>query len=97
MIRIMKSEDSKQPFYVLNTGLNGEVLRVSELFKKKQKCYKNILADIQANYRGCKKVRIWDDTVPRSEPFYGTLEELAKKAGVELLAKASIKIPAKKV
>lgn len=82
MIIIRHTVSAKNPFSVRHTGKNGEPLKSSETLSSKKNCYKNILADLTENYKGCNGVWIEDTTID-AEPVFYAIGVLKQKAGVK--------------
>lgn len=84
MIIIKQTQTKKgRAFHVVNTGDNREILKPTESFPRKQKCWVNILADTK-NYFGCTGVYVQDDSLPGKRKGFTTfcsIEVLKKKAG----------------
>ncbi len=84
MILIKKSsKKNANPFRVVTTGINGEPLKTSENLSSKKNCFKNILADVTANYEACEGVWLMDTTIRIPVSTYHSIEVLRKKAGVK--------------
>jgi len=80
---ILSSIKPKKVYHVVNTGKNGEPLNSSESLTSKQKCWKNILANIMGNYAGCDSVFVKDETVRMPQGFWYNVKELREKAGLK--------------